>query len=320
MSRILVTGASGFVGREVAQELTVRGERPRVVLHHGNLPEALRSVEAIRVADIGRNTDWAEALDDVQKVVHLAARAHVMRDSAADPLAAFRAVNVEGTLRLAKEAATRGVQRMVFISSIKVNGERTLSAPYSERDPPAPEDAYGISKREAEDGLRGLAKQTGIEVVILRLPLVYGPGVRANFLRLMHLIERGWPIPLGGVDNRRSLVFVGNLVSAILAALDQPAAADQTFLVSDGQDLSTPELICHLASAMGCRARLVGVPVGLVKAMATMLGLGGEIDRLVGSLQIDSRLIRSVLNWQPPFSVEEGIHVTVRQFMAKQIA
>lgn len=261
--------------------------------------------------DLGRvNGDaaWQAALSGIDAVVHLAARVHVMRESASDPLAEFRRVNVAASLKLARQAATAGVRRFVYLSSVKVNGE---SGTYTESHPPAPEDAYGVSKHEAEVGLRRIADETGLEVVIIRPPLVYGPGVRANFRALMRAVARGIPLPLGAIDNRRSLVASDNLADFILACLDQPAARNETFLVSDGEDLSTTDLIRRLARVMGRPARLLPVPASLLMAAATLAGQRDVARRLLGSLQVDISKARRLLNWAPRISVDEGLRRAV---------
>jgi UDP-glucose 4-epimerase len=263
------------------------------------------------VGEIGANTGWQRAVDGCDAVVHLAARVHVMRDSAADPLAAFRAVNVDGTLNLARQAAAAGVKRFVFLSSIKVNGEGS-EVPYLESDSPAPLDPYAISKWEAEQGLREIAAQTGMEVVILRPPLVYGPGVKANFARLIRAVERGWPLPLGAIDNRRSLLFLGNLVDAIRLCLEHPAAANRTYLLSDGEDVSSAELVRRLAKAMGKPARLLPVPAWAFGLAGRLLGRRQEVARLLGSLTVDSSAIRRELGWVPPYTLDQGLALTVR--------
>ncbi len=222
----------------------------------------------------------------------------------------YRATNTEATLNLARQAAQAGVKRFVFISSIKVNGEGR-DAPYRETDAAAPEDAYAISKWEAEQGLRQIARETGLEVVILRPPLVYGPGVKANFQRLLQMVRRGWPLPLGAIHNRRSLLYLGNFVDAIRLCVEHPAAAGQTFLLDDGEPVSTPELIRAVARAMGRPARLLAVPVGVLEFAGALLGKRAAVARLTGSLWVDSSAIRSRLGWTPPFSMEAGLAATV---------
>jgi len=260
------------------------------------------------VGEINVATGWGSALRDVNVIVHLAARVHVMHDTATDPLTAFRTVNVGGTLNLARQAAAAGVKRFVFISSVKVNGESTPPGrAFTEADAPNPQDAYGQSKHEAEQGLRQLSADTGIEVVIIRPPLVYGPGVKANFAALMRAVQRGWPLPLGAVHNQRSLVALDNLVDFIVTCITHPQAANQTFLVSDGQDLSSTELVRGMAQAAGVPARLLPVPVWALQAGASLLGKGDAVQRLCRNLQVDTSKARSLLGWAPPVSVEEGL-------------
>lgn len=259
------------------------------------------------------HTDWSAALAGTQAVVHLAARVHVMGELAGDPLAAFRVVNTEGTLNLARQVAAAGVHRFVFVSSIKVNGESTAPGhAFRASDVPQPEDPYGQSKCEAEDGLRALAARTGLDVVIVRPPLVYGPGVKANFAALMRAVQRGLPLPLGAVvNNRRSFVALDNLVDLLIACLDNPAAANQTFLVSDDEDLSTAELLRRLGQAMERPARLLPVPPWLLQAGAALLGKRDVAQRLLGNLQVDITGTRQTLGWAPLVSVDEGLRRAV---------
>jgi len=289
--KLLVTGGSGFVGQALLRAL-------------GDIP--------VHIASLADSANWSSVLVGVSEVVHLAARVHVMQDNAADPLAAFRAVNVDGTLNLARQAAAAGVKRFVFVSSVKVNGETTLpEQAFTEADTTSPQDAYGVSKHEAEMGLRELGAQTGMEIVIIRPPLVYGPGVKANFASLMRAVQRGWPLPLGAVHNRRSLVALDNLVDFIITCISHSLAANQTFLVSDGHDLSTTELVRGLARAAGVPARLLPVPVWALQAGASLLGKGDAVQRLCGNLQVDISKARSLLGWVPPVSVEEGLRRAV---------
>lgn len=303
---VLVTGASGFVGSRLLKRLTSKNYYTVA----GTVRTAVRNdhVDLIAIGDISTPIDWASALKGRQIVVHTAARAHIVGDSGIDPLKEFRRVNVAGTLDLARQAANAGVKRFVFISSIKVNGENTLlGKPFTPADVPSPVDAYGISKMEAEQGLRALASETGMELVIVRPPLVYGPGVKGNFASIIRLIDRGLPLPLGAINNRRSLVGLDNLVDLILVCIDHPGAAGQTFLVSDGYDLSTPELLRRVARAMGKPSRLIPVPADILGFGAALFGKKRVAQRLLGSLQIDMASTWQVLGWSPTLSVDEGL-------------
>lgn len=302
---VLVTGASGFVGEALVRKLAAAGRPVTGVSRHG------AAVNRPGLHCVKRYEDGAPLMAGHACLVHLAARVHVMNDAAQDPLAAFRAANVTLTLNLARQAAAAGVKRFVFISSIKVNGEATLPGqPFTEYDAFAPQDPYGVSKMEAEQGLRQIAAETGLEVVIIRPPLIYGPGVRANFAALMQAVARGVPLPLGAINNRRSLVALDNLLDFIVTCLSHPAAANQTFLVSDGEDLSTPELVRRMARAVGKPARLLPVPLWLLNAGARLLGKQDRLQRLCGSLQLDISKARDLLGWQPPITVNEGLRRT----------
>ena len=308
MSTILITGATGFVGRELCSRLESEERDVRCVVR-----ELSSMANSVVVGDIGPDTHWDEALKGVDTVIHLAARVHVMKDDSSDPLAEFRRVNVDATLNFARQAAAAaGVKRFIFLSTVKVNGEETTTGhPFNEGNPPYPLDPYGISKHEAEEGLRLLAEETGLEVVIIRPPLVYGPGVKGNFASMLHWIAKGIPLPLGAIHNQRSLVALDNLVDLIITCIDHPAAANQTFLVADGEDLSTTELLRRVGLAMGKPARLVPVPVGLLKFGAALLGKRGMAQRLCGNLQVDISKARDVLGWTPQVSVVEGLGKTV---------
>ncbi|MDO9197159.1 SDR family oxidoreductase [Rhodoferax sp.] len=308
---ILVTGATGFVGSALVARLAREGTETRACVRRNgaSLPDGVHTVQ---VAGLTADTDWRHALAGVAVVVHAAARVHVMVDAATDPLAEFRRVNVDGTLNLARQAAAAMVKRFVFISSVKVNGEATLPGrPFTADDAPAPLDPYGVSKMEAEQGLRQIAAQTGMAVVIIRPPLVYGPGVKANFAALMRAVQRGWPLPLGAVHNQRSLVALDNLVDFIVTCITHPQAANQTFLVSDGHDLSTTELVRGLARAARMPVRLLPVPVWALRAGAALLGKGDAVQRLCGNLQVDISKARSLLGWTPPISVDDGLRRAV---------
>ncbi|MDA7656718.1 SDR family oxidoreductase [bacterium] len=336
--KVLVTGPSGFVGRKVCQrlladEINVRGAwRKTSPLADG--------CESDVVGDINGTTDWSNALTGIDAVVHLAARVHVMDDTAADPMAAFREVNVDGTVRLAEEAAKAGVKRFLFISSIKVNGEATLqssdrrsedgsqtsevrskrrrtenqelstensSAAFCERDQPDPQDPYGQSKYEAEVALRKIEASTGMEVVVLRPPLLYGPGVKANFLKLIQLVDKGIPFPFGGIKNKRSLLSLTNFSDIISKCVTDPRAGGQTFTVCDGDDVSSGELVERLAKALGKAPRLVPVPEWLMKLAGKLTGKSAQVQRLCNSLQVDLSHARKILDWKPPLTMDEEL-------------
>lgn len=303
---LLLTGATGFLGSRLARDLH---SKPGV-----NLTAAVRSrkeipaAHIVKVQGLDANTDWSTALTNQQVVIHAAARAHIMKDEVADPLAEYRRINVDGTLNLARQAADAGVKRFIFISSIKVNGEQTpLGQPFTSDDTPAPEDAYGISKFEAEQGLQEIASSTGMEVVIIRPPLVYGPGVKGNFASMISVVRKGIPIPFGAISNKRSLVGFDNLIDLIVTCIDHPDAANQIFLASDGRDLSTTELLQGVAQAMGMPSRLIPIPGSILSFCASLIGRRGVAQRLLGSLQVDISKNRELLGWEPPVSVEDGL-------------
>ena len=315
MSLVIVTGASGFLGSSLSDGLLASGFRVTAAVRSGapaEFPDC-SGVERAILGDINANTSWSPLLKNADCVIHCAARAHVMHETTGTAMAAYRALDVDGSRRLAEQAAAAGMRRLVYLSSIKVDGEQTaLGAPFLFSDTPAPQDAYGISKWEAEQALWDVSARTGLEVVVVRPPLVYGSGVKGNLARLLKLVRLGLPLPLGAVQNKRSLIGLDNLVDLLIRCVDHPAALGQTFLVSDGEDLSTPDLLRHMAAAMGRSARLVPVPVPLLRLVGSALGKRAEIDRLVGSLQIDSSHTRQVLGWTPPVSVEEGIRCMVQ--------
>lgn len=305
--QILITGAHGLIGQALYSCLQRGGIAVRAAVRIA-LP-SMDKTNAIVIGDICDNTNWMTALRDIDVVVHCAARVHIMHDIAADPLLVFRVVNVEGTLNLARQAAAARVKRFVFISSVKVNGESTVAgSAFNETDPLKPQDAYGQSKYEAEQGLRQISSETGMEVVVIRPPLVYGPGVKANFAVLMRAVQRGWPLPLGAIHNQRSLVALDNLVDFIITCITHPKAANQTFLISDGQDLSTTELVRGMAQAAGVSAHLLPVPVWALELAGRLFGKKDAVQRLTGNLQIDSSKARDLLGWEPIISVQEGLH------------
>lgn len=310
---ILVSGANGFVGRALIQALRQSGHFVRGAYRQS--PEAVMT--QVSVGNIGPDTDWSIALAGVRTVVHCAARVHVMRDAgSAESLASFRKVNVEGTANLARQAATAGVKRLVFVSSIKVNGETTTgSPPFTCDSQPAPKDPYGVSKWEAEQKLWRISEETGLEVVVVRPPLVYGPGVKANFKRLMQAVNRRIPLPFGAIKNQRSMVYLENLCDLLAVCSVHPCAAGRTFLVSDMRDVSTKELVEHLAYGMGVRSVLIPVPFGLIHGAASLFNKRDLADRLLGSLQVDSSHTCKILDWTPPYSLEEGLRKTTTAFL-----
>jgi len=282
---VLVTGATGFIGSHLCPELEQAGHK------------VIRAVRSA-VGEMNGNTDWSSVVQSAEGAVHLAARVHRMKDSAADPLAAFREVNTAGTLNLARQAAAAGVKRFIFISTIKAVS-------------PDPDDAYGISKLEAEQGLLRISAETGMDAVIIRPPLVYGPGVGANFSRLMKLAGSGLPLPLASIHNRRSLVYIGNLCDLIMRCLEHSSAAGQTFSVSDDQDISTPDLLRLLAAAQHKKARLFPMPRKILHTAGRLSGRAAEVERLCGSLQVDLSHTKGILGWKPPFSLQDGVKKTM---------
>lgn len=313
---VLVTGGSGFVGKSLLKALSAESRYSLVTAVRGQLPPSLSAVRSVVVGNLDADTNWRDALKGISIVVHLAARVHVMHESDGDPLSAFRKVNVHGTMNLARMAASAGVKRFIFISTIKVNGEQSRQGkPYTADDVPSPADPYGVSKLEAEQGLRDLADRTGMEVVIIRPALIYGPGVKANFLNMMRWLHRGVPLPFGGLHNRRSLLALENLIDLIITCLEHRAAANQIFLASDGEDVSTSDLLRRLALALGKPARLLAVPSWLIQGVFILLGRRNVSHRLFGSLQVDICKNQKLLGWTPPVSLDQGLRLAAQHFL-----
>lgn len=318
---ILLTGASGFVGSGVRRSLLQRGMPVRSVFRSETsaLMSDIRGDTVEWQPSLDGSTDWRTAVAEIDAVVHCAARVHVMRDTAVDPLSELRNINTLGTMNLARQAAAAGVKRFVFVSSIKVNGEGTAPGmPFTAQQPPAPIDPYGVSKWEAEQQLRKLSAETGMEVVIIRPVLVYGPGVKANFLNMMKWLYKGVPLPLGAIHNKRSLVALENLVDLIVTCIAHPQAANQTFLVSDGEDLSTTELLRRMSHMLGKRPHLLPVPAWMLETAAKLLGKQSVAQRLCGSLQVDISDTRERLGWTPPVSVDAALRKTAQHFLEQQ--
>jgi nucleoside-diphosphate-sugar epimerase len=310
--RVLITGATGFVGRSVSALAVRRGLEVRCALHRG---DSKTVGESVVVGKIDQATDWSRALEDVDVVIHLAARVHVMHDNADDPLGEFRKVNVAGTERLARSAAAAGVKRLVYVSSIKVNGDATHEGHrFTEDDQPNPQDPYGVSKYEAEQVLHRIGTETGMKTVVVRPPLVYGPGVKGNFAQMMNVLARGIPLPLASVHNLRSLIYVENLADALVLCATHPGVAGKTYLVSDGDGISTPDLLRQLGAAVGKPARLFGFPLALLKVAGRLAGRSEAIERLLGSLQVDGSRMRRELGWMPPYSMQQGLQETAEWY------
>jgi nucleoside-diphosphate-sugar epimerase len=315
--KFLITGANGFVGKPLCAELFRRQQSVRVAVRSASLPA--ENIEVAAVGSIDGQTDWTEALRDVDIVIHLAARVHMMNDTIADPLAEFRKINLHGTANLARQSAHAGVKRLVYVSSIKVNGKSSLSPRledeqniFTEKDIPNPQDPYGVSKWEAEQALHQVANDTGLGVVIVRPPLIYGPGVKGNFAQMMSIVHSKIPLPFASIRNRRSLVYLGNMTDALITCATHPAAIGQTYLICDGEDISTPDLLRQLAAGMGVPSRLFPFPAATLKLLANFAGKSQQMERLIGSLRIDGDKIRTDLNWIPPFTMQQGLQVTAK--------
>jgi nucleoside-diphosphate-sugar epimerase len=307
--KTLVTGAGGFVGSAVCSEMERRG------MDHVPAVRSGRNGRYSVIGDIGPDTGWRDALRGCDAVLHVAARVHQMNDTASDAMALYRSVNVDGTINLARQAEAAGVRRFVFVSSVKVNGEASVGKPFSADDIPSPTDAYGLSKWEAEQQLLAMPRSS-MEIAIVRPPLVYGPGVRANFLQLMKIVRLGFPLPFGAIDSARSLVGIDNLVDFLILCLHHPGAAEKTWMISDQRDVRLPELVRMIAAAMGKPARLLPVPPWLLTTGAGLIGKMPMMRRLTDPLLVDARPATLKLAWLPPVTMETGIRRTVQHFLS----
>jgi nucleoside-diphosphate-sugar epimerase len=317
MKTVLVTGANGFVGRALCTELAGRKYSVRGVVRDASSLDG-DGCEVVTMVDIDATTEWTDALRGVDTVIHLAARVHVMRDTVTDPLAEFRRINTAGTEHLARFAAASGVKRLLYVSSIKVNGEATHGdKKFTGADAPAPQDPYGVSKWEAEQALHRVADETGLEVVIVRPPLVYGPGVKGNFAQMLDVVAKRIPLPFASIHNRRSLIYVGNLTDILITCATHPVAAGQTYLVCDGEDVSTPDLLRQLASGMSVPSLLFSFPPALLKLAGKLIGKSQQLERLLGSLRVDDDKMRADLNWTPPYSLRQGLQATAEWYRTK---
>ncbi|MBM3249734.1 MAG: SDR family oxidoreductase [Candidatus Omnitrophica bacterium] len=312
MNHILVTGANGFIGRNLCKELLHRGWKVKGLIRRNSKDTLPEGVEPVEIDSIDQVSNWDEILSETDVVIHLAARSHIIKERARDPLYEYRKINVLGTECLASAAVRAGARRLIFLSSIGVNGESSRGGFFSEEDRPNPDNAYSVSKWEAEEVLHRAAQNSELETVVLRPPLVYGMDSPGNFDRLMQLIRTGLPLPFANLENRRSFIYVGNLIDVIIKCVEHPGAANQTFLVSDGQDVTVTELINMLASATGKKARLFYFPSGFLKVACRLIGKSRELDKLTQTLVINSSKIRNRLGWKAPFSIEQGIRETVR--------
>ncbi len=311
MSNLLITGANGFIGRALISKLALQTNyfiRASVRKKTIQFP---RQIEVFENMEASNNTKWADALKDIDVVIHLLARVHVMDDKVADPLLEFRNINVNATIALAKLAAKQGIKRFIFLSTVKVNGESTFNKPFSEFDLPHPQDAYAISKWEAEEALKKISKDTGMELVIIRSPLAYGPNVKANFLKMIQYVKRGIPLPLGAIQNKRSLIGIDNLVDFIVTTICHPNAANHTFLISDDEDISTTDLLRRIGKHIGKPARLIPLHPKILSFLFNILGRQDFGDRLLGSLEVDITKAKKLLAWSPPKTLDEGLKVTV---------
>jgi nucleoside-diphosphate-sugar epimerase len=316
MTKILITGATGFVGRAIFENLKSKKKYLIHLTARTNQEKLFEGVKTFNIGEIDSNTNWMDALVKVDCIIHCAAKAHMTEKKQTDSLNAYRRINVDGTRNLAKQAVAIGIKRFIFLSSIKVNGEGTIaSKSFKYNDISQPEDAYGISKWEAEQALLEISKQTGLEVVIIRPPLVYGEGVKGNFLRLLDLVYKQIPLPFVKINNLRSFIALDSLVDLIICCIDHPKAGGKTFLVSDGEDLSTPDLIMKLSKFMDKSPRLFQFPQLIIQLIGRLVGKSSEVKRLFGSLRIDNSYTREILGWSPALSLDEGLRKTVRWYL-----
>jgi nucleoside-diphosphate-sugar epimerase len=316
MTKILITGATGFVGRALFKNLKSKKKYLAHLTARTNQEELFEGGKAFNIGEIDSNTNWNDALDRVDCIVHCAARAHTTENKQTDSLNAYRRINVDGTRNLAKQAVAIGIKRLIFLSSIKVHGEETIaSKSFKYNDISQPEDAYGISKWEAEQALLEIFKQTGLEVVIIRPPLVYGEGVKGNFLRLLDIVYKQIPLPFAKINNLRSFIGLDNLIDLIICCFDHPKAGGKTFLISDGEDISTSDLIRKLSKFMDKSPRLFQAPQSIIKLIGCLFGKSLEVKRLFGSLQADNSYTREVLGWSPVYTLHEGLEKTVRWYL-----
>lgn len=318
IEKILITGATGFLGNSLGKALSLVGRYSLKAQVRKSI-EISWAEEVFQISNLSSIERLNSIFEGIDVVIHCAARVHIMNDTSSNPLDEFQKVNVDGSISLAKLAAKSGVRRFIFISSIKVNGEDTEDGKvYKADDIPAPQDPYGVSKMEAEEGLKQIAAETGMELVIIRPVLVYGPGVKANFLNMMRWLHKGVPLPLGSIKNKRSLVALGNLIDLIKTCIDHPAAASETFIAADGEDLSTTDLLLRMSNALGTRARLLPVPQRLLIACATVLGKKPIAQRLCGSLQVDISKAQKILGWKPPLSVDDGLKLVANSYLTAE--
>jgi len=323
MKKILITGASGFIGQSLIKSLFNSSRSVRGTIRSRNLFFSDAKTEYVFIGDINLKTNWRESLINIDCIIHCAGKAHAIKSKKNNLSKIYQSVNVDGTKQLAEQAAQAKVRRLIFLSSIKVNGEDTNNDiiikflnekknVFSHKDLASPKDHYAISKLEAENALWEISSRTGLEVVVVRLPLVYGYGAKGNLERLIKLVKSGIPLPLSLVKNQRSMIGIDNLVDLLIRCIDHPEASGKTFLASDKEDLSTPELIKLIASSMGRRTNLFPFPISMLKFLGSVFGKSEEINRLVGSLRIDDSYTKEILNWTPPISVEEGIRRMVQ--------